>query len=136
MSSQLQLSSSSKRYKNTAKDNAASDKTAPSPGVLDKAAAKKARKLERRRVRAELGMQSSQQQQQQAQLSEEERANRRAAKRARQALTRAETSTDCNSSQFQASSVGFHSHMTPAVATCHPFVVTDERDHAETPFEA
>ena len=104
--------------------------------MLDKAAEKKARKLERRRLRAELGVPSSQQQQQQAILSEEERANRKAAKRARQTLARAETATDCRTGRFEASSVGFHSHMTPAVASSHPFHVTDERDHAETPFEA
>ena len=138
LNSQFQSSSSSKRSNHSAADNAAPSCAAPSSGMLDKAAEKKARKLERRRLRAELGVPSSQQQQQQQQaiLSEEERANRKAAKRARQTLARAETATDCKTGRFEASSVGFHSHMTPAVASSHPFHVTDERDHAETPFEA
>ena len=138
LNSQFQSSSSSKRSNHSAADNAAPSCAALSSGMLDKAAEKKARKLERRRLRAELGVPSSQQQQQQQQaiLSEEERANRKAAKRARQTLARAETATDCKTGRFEASSVGFHSHMTPAVASSHPFHVTDERDHAETPFEA
>ena len=90
-------------------------------------------------MRAELGIQPEDQQQQQQQqpaLSEEERAHRRAAKRLRQALARAETPHVRSSRAADASSAGFHSHMTPAVASSHPFVVSDERDHAETPFEA
>ena len=88
-------------------------------------------------------------QQQQAALSEEERAHRKAAKRLRQQLARAETSNHSTQSTHsthsthdrstrtrEACSAGFHSHMTPAVASSHPFLVTDERDHAETPFEA
>ena len=118
---------------------AASKPASPAAAVVDKAAAKKARKLERRRVRQVLGMQLSEQQQQAA-LSEEERAHRKAAKRLRQALARAETSThsthDRSTRTREACSAGFHSHMTPAVASSHPFLVTDERDHAETPFEA
>jgi hypothetical protein len=103
--------------------------------LVDKASAKKARKLERRRLRAELGIQPDVQLQHQAKLSEEERCDRKAAKRLRQALARAETQYD-SSCRAHASSAGFHSHMTPAVASSHPFAVTDERDHAETPFEA
>jgi hypothetical protein len=113
---------------------AALDKAAAAPAAaLDKAAAKKARKLERRHLRAELGLQLEEQQRDKK-LSEEERASRRAAKRARHALARAETChvTSCS----RAPAAGFHSHMTPAVASSHPFDVTDDRDHAETPFEA
>jgi hypothetical protein len=108
---------------------------AAAAAVVDKAAAKKARKLERRRLRAELGIQRDVQLQHEAKLSEEERCDRKAAKRLRQALARAETQYDSNC-RAHASSAGFHSHMTPAVASSHPFAVTDDRDHAETPFEA
>lgn len=106
----------------------------PTSVLSDKAAAKKARKLERRRLRTDVGMQSLQQLQ--LKISEEERAERKAAKRARQALARAEASVALRSSQFHLSSAVFQSHITPAVASSHPFAVTDERDHAETPFEA
>jgi hypothetical protein len=106
-----------------------------SPPPVDKAAQKKARKLERRRLRAELGVKADHQLQHQVKVSEEERSERKAAKRLRQALARAETQYDSNT-RAHSSSVGFHSHMTPAVASRHPFAVTDERDHAETPFEA
>jgi hypothetical protein len=130
--------SASKRAESypTAAAAAAAAASKPASAIVDKAAAKKARKLERRRLREELGIQLSEQQQQAA-LSEEERAHRKAAKRLRQALARAETSTHDRSTRTRdASSAGFHSHMTPAVASSHPFLVTDERDHAETPFEA
>ncbi len=112
---------------------ASPSKRAAPAAAPDKAAAKKARKLERRHLRAELGLQLEQQQRD-TKLSEEERASRRAAKRARHALARAETCHVTSGSRAHAS--GSHSHMTPAVASSHPFAVTDDRDHAETPFEA
>ena len=123
------------RMKHGGSCNASKCDAAADTAAVDKAAAKKARKLERRRLRASLGMQPVVQQQHVTKLSEEERSDRKAAKRLRQALARAETQYD-SSCRAIASSAGFRSHLTPAVACSHPFAVTDERDHAETPFEA
>jgi hypothetical protein len=102
-----------------------------SAAAVDKATAKKARKLERRRLRKEIGI-NLHQQQQQVLLSDEERAKRKADKRLRRSLARAQVPP----ARRETAAGGMRSHVTPAVASSHPFHVTDERDHAETPFEA